>query len=252
MKIWQIKSQVFLALVVVLFLSSGCGVSKKQVQTEVDTRDLQIQELQAQIAELSKGGKTKKISELDEERLEREAKIKSLEESLAKIEKSGREAQEAVDKLKAENAKITKDLANFEVSVKEEKGKLTITMLDKILFDSGKAKIKKEAMPILDKLAGILKEYSEREFVIEGHTDNVPISTTLFPSNWELSARRATNVLQYFVVQQKISPKRFSATGYGEYKPVADNSTVEGRAKNRRVEVILLPPDIVWKKEKSQ
>lgn len=87
-------------------------------------------------------------------------------------------------------------------------------MLDEILFDSGKADIKKKALPTLDKLAKILKEHSDREVLIEGHTDTVPIPTPLFPSNWELSARRATNVLKYFVVEQKISPERFSATGY--------------------------------------
>ncbi|MBU0566740.1 OmpA family protein [bacterium] len=250
MKKGQIKSQIFLALVALLFLSSGCGVSKKQVQKEADPRDLQIQELRAQIAELSKKGETKRINELERERLEREAKIKSLEESLAKIEKGSLEAQEAVNKLKAENAKIAKDLANFEVSVKEEKGKLTITMQDKILFDTGKADIKKKALPTLDKLAKILKEHGDREILIEGHADTVPISTPLFPSNWELSTRRATTVLQYFVRDQKISPKRFSAAGYGEYKPIATNSTVEGRAKNRRVEVILLPPDLVRGKDK--
>lgn len=301
MKMGQIKSQVFfaLALVVFLFLSSGCVVSKKQMLKEVNSRDLQIHELRTRIADLSeelyeatsklkrltekerelekllkektewqeakeglmkemgllkeeKNNLEKRISELENQISGKEAKIKSLEENLAKIEKSGREAQEAVDKLKAENDKIAKDLADFQVSVKEEKGKLTITMLDKILFDSGKADIKKEALPTLDKLAKILKEHSDREVLIEGHTDTVPISTPLFPSNWELSTRRATTVLQYFVRDQKISPERFSAAGYGEYKPVTTNSTVEGRSNNRRVEIILLPPNLVREKEEFQ
>lgn len=303
------KSQIFLALIVSLFLT-GCVVSKKQMEEEVGSRDLQIQKLQAQLEELSKeydsllsevrslkkknldldkevsqfsrtveekdkeikkllaekaewqqaeeglmkdiGLLKEDVNRLEEEILARDEKIKTLGESLVKTEKSGQEAQEIINRLKQENEKIANDLADFQVTVKEEKGKLVITMLDKILFDSGKADIKKEAMPVLDKLGKILKEYSNREVLVEGHTDNVPISTSIFPSNWELSAHRATTVLRYFVERHNIPPKRISAAGYGEYRPVASNATIGGKAKNRRVEVILLPQEFELEREKLQ
>lgn len=192
------------------------------------------------------------VASLEGKILEKDSKIKVLEENMSQTEKSRNEALETINRLKQENEKITKDLADFQVSIKEEKGRLVITMLNKILFDSGKADIKKEAMPVLDKLGKILKEYSNRDVLVEGHTDNVPISTSIFPSNWELSAHRATTVLRYFVERHNISPKRISAAGYGEYRPVASNSTLGGRAKNRRVEVILLPKELNIEKEQYQ
>ena len=192
------------------------------------------------------------IAGLEEKNLGKDAEIKVLEKSLAQTEKRGQQAQEKINRLEQENEKIAKDLADFQVSVKEEKGKLVITMLDKILFDSGRADIKKMARPVLAKLGKILKEYDDREVLIKGHTDSDPISTLIFPSNWELSAHRATTVLRYFVKRHHISPKRISAAGYGEFRPVASNATIGGKAKNRRVEVILLPQELALEKGKFQ
>ncbi|MBU0568407.1 OmpA family protein [bacterium] len=192
------------------------------------------------------------VAGLEKEILAKDTKIKTLGESLAQTEKGGQQAQEIINRLKQENEKITAEISDLQVSVREEKGKLIITMLDKILFDSGKADIKEKAKPTLDKLGKILKEYGNREVLIEGHTDDDPISTAFFPSNWELSARRATTVLRYFVEGHKISPKRISAAGYGEYRPVDSNSTIKGKANNRRVEVILLPQELDIEREKLQ
>ena len=122
-----------------------------------------------------------------------------------------------------------------------EKG-LVITVVGDLLFDSGKAKIKSEAYPLLDKVSSILKENMAQFNVgIEGHTDNIPIKHSGWRSNWELSTARALSVVHYLVKDQGISPERLSAIGYGEYRPVTSNETREGRKQNRRVEIVILP-----------
>jgi len=122
-----------------------------------------------------------------------------------------------------------------------EKG-LVITFVADVLFDSGKAKIKEEAYPILDKVARVLKEnVPDLRVGIEGHTDNEPIKYSGWKSNWELSTARALSVLHYLIEQKGISPERLSAIGYGEYHPVATNATPAGRRMNRRVEIVILP-----------
>jgi chemotaxis protein MotB len=118
-------------------------------------------------------------------------------------------------------------------------------MVEKILFDSGKADIKTNGKKVLDRVAEILKTITDKQIRIEGHTDNVPIGATLaekFPTNWELSTARATTVARY--LQEKgVSPAVLNAAGYSEYKPVESNETDEGKAKNRRIEIVLIPLD---------
>ncbi|MBU0503385.1 MAG: OmpA family protein [Candidatus Omnitrophota bacterium] len=122
-----------------------------------------------------------------------------------------------------------------------EKG-LVITFVADILFDSGKDKIRQEAMPILDKVALVLEEnIPEFKVGIEGHSDNEPIKVSGWKSNWELSTARALSVLHYLIDQKNIVPERLSAIGYGEYHPVSSNDSKEGRKFNRRVEIVILP-----------
>ena len=122
-----------------------------------------------------------------------------------------------------------------------EKG-LVITVVGDLLFDSGKAKIKSEAYPLLNKVAIVLKEnMAQFQVGIEGHTDNTPIKHSGWKSNWELSSARALSVLHYLEKKEDISPERLSASGYGEFQSVASNDTKEGRKLNRRVEIVILP-----------
>ena len=124
------------------------------------------------------------------------------------------------------------------LSVREEREGIRITIQSPILFDSGKADLRSEAFPIMNELVKILKE-SPNMVVVEGHTDNVPISTPEFPSNWELSTARAISVARYIFQTGNIDAARFTVAGYGEYHPMATNATPEGRQKNRRVEILL-------------
>lgn len=114
-----------------------------------------------------------------------------------------------------------------------------LTFEDAVLFDFGRAEINSEAFLFLDKIAGVVKTlpYPIR---VEGHTDNVPIKTKHFPSNWELSIARAVNVVKYLAEKCNLNPRRLSAAGYGESKPAIPNTTTANRAKNRRVEIVLI------------
>ncbi|RNC29585.1 MAG: Motility protein B [Candidatus Dichloromethanomonas elyunquensis] len=138
-----------------------------------------------------------------------------------------------LDQFAAENNIQTKLVSSI-----EERG-LVVSIQDTLLFASGSADITSAAQNILKKISTVLKA-SPNYIKVEGHTDNLPIHTAQFPSNWELSVLRATNVLQILGTEGGIDSQRLSATGYGEYRPVADNKTEAGRAANRRVDLVIL------------
>jgi chemotaxis protein MotB len=129
--------------------------------------------------------------------------------------------------------------AQQKVSVAINQRGLVVSLKEAGFFDSGSATLKQSSYTLLNDVVGSLTSYSNG-IRVEGHTDNVPISTQAFPSNWELSTSRATNVVQYLIKQDDFEPSNVSATGYGEYRPIADNSSDEGRRKNRRVDLVLL------------
>jgi len=128
-----------------------------------------------------------------------------------------------------------------QLDIKKSDTEILIRFRDNVIFDSGKADIRREAQKILGDIAGMLNKYKNQiDMVrIEGHTDNVPMSSPKYPSNWELSTARSVEVLRFFIEKYDFDPLKLSAVGYGEYHPVADNSTAKGRALNRRVDVVI-------------
>lgn len=159
-------------------------------------------------------------------------KIKELSEQLDEFEQTRRLLEQ----------RLKQEIADKQVRLARAEKGLVITFVADVLFDSGKAKLRPEACPILDKVARILNEnIPEYSIGIEGHTDNEPIKYSGWKSNWELSTARALSVLHYLVDEKGTSPLRVSAIGYGEYRPVATNENKEGRQLNRRVEVVILP-----------
>jgi len=125
-----------------------------------------------------------------------------------------------------------------DLSIEVNNNGLLIQMGDKILFDLGKAKLKAKAFPVLD-IVGKTIRAQAKEVLVGGHTDNVPIKTLKFPSNWELSSARALSVVRYLVDKTSVSPGVLAATGYSEFRPIETNDTPEGRQKNRRVEFLI-------------
>lgn len=141
--------------------------------------------------------------------------------------------------------RLKKEIGEDRVRIELGERGLVITFISEVLFDSGKTVIKEEAYSILDKVGAVLtKELKDRQIGIEGHTDNESIKHSGWKSNWELSTARATSVLHYLLDKEGVSPGRVSATGYGEYRPVASNATPEGRERNRRVEIVVTPKKI--------
>ncbi|MCX7941192.1 MAG: OmpA family protein [Endomicrobia bacterium] len=136
-----------------------------------------------------------------------------------------------------------------------QKEGLVVSFSEKYMFDSGKADIYLEAKQVIRDIAALLTDEPNR-ISIEGHTDNTPINTPEFPSNWELSTKRATNVLKYLLEELKFDPKRLTAAGFGEWHPVAPNDTPENKAKNRRVDLIVRRLDIdemrEWRKKLAE
>ena len=169
-------------------------------------------------------------------------KILELQEKVSDLEKERRKEQKEFERVRRDlESKLKGQIASKQVSVKMEEGGLVITLSDNILFDSGKAEIKREAFPVLDKVVRTIKrDVPDNNIGIRGHTDNVPITHSNWASNWELATARATNVLHY-MESKGIDPDRMSATGYGEHRPIASNATEAGRARNRRVEIVIIP-----------
>ena len=139
---------------------------------------------------------------------------------------------------------LKKEIADKQIQVERIRDQLRVEMVDEILFDSGEAQIKPAGLEVLRRVGAILKKVEHRRIEVQGHTDNVPIVGALakrFPTNWELSAARATNVARFLQDDVKIDPKLLSAAGFSEYRPRAANDTDDGRRKNRRIEILLGP-----------
>ncbi|MGB2600601.1 MAG: OmpA family protein [Candidatus Omnitrophota bacterium] len=164
-----------------------------------------------------------------------QAKINDLEEQRSQEQKKFAETKRMLEQ------KLRSQIDGDQISLHMDERGLVIILSDDVLFDSGKAEVKPSAKPVLDKVAStIKKKVPGKNIGVSGHTDNVSIKHSKWKSNWELSTARATNVLHY-LVKEGVSPDKLSATGYGEHKSIASNSTSEGRAKNRRVEIVILP-----------
>ncbi|MBN1689249.1 MAG: OmpA family protein [Candidatus Omnitrophica bacterium] len=144
--------------------------------------------------------------------------------------------------------KLQRELEAGDLSVEMESRGLVVTVLDRVLFDSGKAELKTSAQATIDKVAKILgQSVGDNMVYVEGHTDNDPIRYSGWRSNWELSTGRALEVVHYFIDSASLDPERFVATGYGEFHPVESNATAEGKMKNRRVEIVISPKKVAKK-----
>ena len=228
------------------------------LQAKSDTLSKNIVDLRAHVADLKKENGLLKG---ENENLNQN--VKSLQDQIAALEEknvalhSEAEALERQRKKEVEEMRGTYEnllenmkgeIAKGEITITQLRGKLKVNMLDEILFDSGKTTVKPQGLEVLQRVGSILVNVKDRAISIEGHTDNVPIGAELskrYPTNWELSAVRATTVARYLQEKIGLDPGLLSAIGYGEYQPVASNESEEGQAKNRRIEIVLVPMEIV-------
>jgi chemotaxis protein MotB len=197
-------------------------------EKELEAKDRELETLKSRIAALTE---------------ERDTLNREKESALLEKERSVAEFRKTYDSLVAE---MSQEIRTGEITITQLKDKLSVNLVEKILFDSGSAEIRKDGKKVLDRVAEILQTVSDKQIRVAGHTDNVPIGPRIrdrFASNWELSAARATTVARY--LQDKgIDPEILSASGYSEYRPVAPNETEEGRARNRRIDIDLVPKEM--------
>lgn len=183
-----------------------------------------------------------KVAELEEERARLSGELE------AKIADISKQKEEEIARVKAAYEELTADMKEEieqgQIKITQLADKLSVSMVEKILFPSGEAEISPRGLKVLERVGGVLKNTQGKVIRVEGHTDNVPISGALqktYPTNWELSAARAINVVRFLQEKVGIEPQRLQAVGMSEYKPVASNKTPAGRAQNRRIEIVLMP-----------
>jgi chemotaxis protein MotB len=139
------------------------------------------------------------------------------------------------------------EISRGEITIKQVRDRLTINMVEKVLFNSGQAQVKPAGLQILTQVSDVLKNVTDKQIRIEGHTDNVPIGVKIrdkFPTNWELSTARATTVVRFFIDRGGVSRESLEAVGFADTRPVASNEAEAGRTENRRIEIVLYPRDL--------
>ncbi|MCH6558660.1 MAG: OmpA family protein [Nitrospirae bacterium] len=177
--------------------------------------------------------------------------LRAQEAEKGRLEQERATKEAEIERLTRTHAELTRSLqdeiAKGDIRIRQVRDRLRINMVDRVLFDSGQGYVKPAGLKVLKRMSAILKNVTDKQIRIEGHTDNVPIGVKLqdrFPTNWELSTARATSVVRYLTEKGGVVPANISAIGYAETRPVADNETEEGRRANRRIEILLYPKDL--------
>lgn len=169
------------------------------------------------------------------------ANLMDREKKIVELQKMIAEQNQKVKNLLNSVKDALLGFSSDELTVREEGGKVYVAMSDKLLFESGKAVVNAQGKAALGKLAGVLNRQTDIDVYIEGHTDNVPIHTAVFQDNWDLSVIRATSVVRILTETYGVNPLQIQPCGRGEFKPIDVNTTAEGKARNRRTEIIMAP-----------
>ncbi|MGQ0812532.1 MAG: OmpA family protein [Nitrospiraceae bacterium] len=216
-------------------LQASLQQEQERLKDEAAQKGKLDQERQQLLASLQQEQDRLKAQEAEKNRLE--------QERLAKEEEIRRLTQTHEDLTKSLQAEIAKG----DITIQQVRDRLTINMVDRVLFDSGQAQVKPAGLKVLKQVSDVLKKINDKQIRIEGHTDNVPIGAKLrekFATNWELSTARATSVVRYLIDEGGVDRSIISAAGYADTRPMAGNDVEEGRTANRRIEIVLYPKDL--------
>jgi chemotaxis protein MotB len=208
--------------------------------------------------------KNKEIADLQQQKAALEQQKAALDKAVAEQKKQTEAAEKEKASLMQANQQskqqyyellqgLSKEVEKGQLQVRQYKNMLAVDLAEQIFFDSGRATLKPGGKEVLKKVGETLKGYDNKIIRVVGHTDNVPVAKSLqatFPTNWELSVARATNVVRY-LQEVGIPPERMIPAGRGEYEPVAENTTPEGRQKNRRIEIMLIDKSLVSEMTKT-
>jgi chemotaxis protein MotB len=238
-------------------LEAKSAAEQFDLQGQIFDLKSQRQALERDLANLrqDKAGLEEDLAALRQDKERADAEVGRLTERLPQLEQQAAavsaEKDDEIRRLKGTYDNLVKDLKGEiekgEIKVTQIRDKLSVNLVEKVLFDSGRAEVKAQGEAVLRKVGAILSNVKDKEIRIEGYTDNVPIGENLrkrFATNWELSTQRATNVLRFLEEHGGVDGARLSAVGYGPFRPVADNQTTDGRAQNRRIEIVLVPQDV--------
>jgi chemotaxis protein MotB len=189
-----------------------------------------------------------KVTDLETQKTQLEADKEALEMAKAELSKNVEAKEGELNELKGTydsfKDKMKDEIARGEINLEQTGGKLRVGLVDKVLFDPGEAEISKHGEGVLARVAEALAGIPDKQIQVSGHTDKMPIHSKLiekYPTNWELSTARATQVVRFLAEKANVPPQRLVASGYGEFHPIASNKTPIGRAKNRRIEILLTP-----------
>ncbi len=222
-----------------LSLAEKSGETRAQ-RTMLDKQENKINQLEDQVEALTNKSLTQQqlmdlaIRKKSEEVAQKEQVIKSLQHAISLRDSA---MQSLLGNIQAALQQYNSDDLSLEV----KDGKVYVGLSEKLLFKSGSAALGKEAMGVLGKIAAVLNTHPELSIIVEGHTDNVPVKSKEFKDNWDLSVMRATTVVRILTKDFELNPSQVLAAGKGDYQPKTSNETPEGRAKNRRTEIILAP-----------
>ena len=246
------KKVSFIALCLPFILFSACVQKSKyvelenahnQTQQELQAENKKVADLREQVSKLVDEN-NRYLSMIERQKESIEGLQNELEKERAVVQQKDQKISD-LEKTRAEIENSLKEqIAQKNIKIEEIEGKLKVTFVDKILFDSGSVKIKPKGREVLLTLADSFQENQKQGIVVEGHTDDVQIGLALqdrFPTNWELSTARATSVVRFLQEKGNIAPERLTASGFSYFKPVDTNETDEGRKQNRRIEIILIP-----------
>jgi chemotaxis protein MotB len=225
---------------------SLCNLSKQKI-AELASANQSLEGLHKEYDNL-KASSGNTVAGLSDDLKNKQSELEKKERDLKEKEAKLRDLQGIINRqdsiMSALTNTVKKALLGFnpdELTVYMKDGKVYVSMSDKLLFKSGSPDVETKGKEALKKLAEVLNKNSDVSIAIEGHTDNVPIHTAAFKDNWDLSAARATNVVRLLTDEYGMDARKLTAAGKGEFSPVADNSTTEGKAKNRRTEIVLSP-----------
>lgn len=222
----------------------------EEVRKELAEANERLSALSAEREAFLESGKAVK-ARLDDETGQREFLMREVERLKMKYGEVSEEKERELLKVKSTYEDLVHELKGEiekgEIRITQAVDRLSVNMVEKILFDSGKAEIKPQGLKVLKRVGDILKGIPDKQIRVEGHTDNVRIGAKIrekYPTNWELSTARATNVVRYLQDKVGVDKKVLSAAGFSDSRPVAANETEEGKAQNRRIEIVLLPLDV--------
>ncbi len=236
-------------LLVLVLAGAGAGgwflwqaLEAEKVATAQAQKALAETSQQALAGENAKNDLIAKLASVESEAGLLRARVDELDSTVKEREGELAKLKSTYDSLED---KLTAEIKKGEIRVSQSGGRLQVDLVDKILFDSGKADLSDRGKEVLGKVGAILATIQDKQIQVSGHTDDSPIADKqlkeTFPTNWELSAARAVNVVRYLAEEAKVPAKRLLAAGYGEHHPVADNANAAGRARNRRIEILLTP-----------